>query len=125
MLDGMIDRFAQALGGTPTCVARGELDHSRVEAFLKTGAAGTAEEQKKMCEQMHLTDYNYRLLIPAQERQAETHVGEELRLMMISEQVRQSYGRTQFVYNTTAVSYTHLVYKARERIHRGMLIRDY
>lgn len=81
--------------------ARGELDHSRVEAFLKTDAAGTAEEQKKMCEQMHLTDYNYLLLIPAQERQAETHVGEELRLMMIAEQVRQSYGRTQFVYNTT------------------------
>ena len=81
--------------------ARGELDHSRVEAFLKTGAAGTAEEQKKMCEQMHLTDYNYLLLIPAQERQTETHVGEELRLMMIAEQVRQSYGRTQFVYNTT------------------------
>ena len=54
-----------------------------------------------MCEQMHLTDYNYLLLIPAQERQAETHVGEELRLMMIAEQVRQSYGRTQFVYNTT------------------------
>ena len=26
--------------------ARGELDHSRVEAFLKTGAAGTAEEHK-------------------------------------------------------------------------------
>ena len=25
MLDGMIDRFAQALGGTPTCVASGEL----------------------------------------------------------------------------------------------------
>ena len=62
--------------------------HSRVEAFLKTGAAGTAEEQKKMCEQMHLTDYNYLLLIPAQERQTETHVGEELRLMMIAEQVR-------------------------------------
>ena len=27
-------------------------------------------------------------------------MGEALRLMMIAEQVRQSYGRTQFVYNT-------------------------
>ena len=25
LVDGMIDRFAQALGGTPTCVASGEL----------------------------------------------------------------------------------------------------
>lgn len=80
---------------------RGELEHSRIEAFLKTGAAGTAEEQKKMCEQMHLTEYNYLLLIPAQEPPEETRVGEELRLMMIAEQVRQTYGRTQFVYNTT------------------------
>ena len=80
---------------------RGELEHSRVEALLKTGAlSGSAEEQKNIREQMHLTDYNYLLLLSPQPRE-DAHVSEELRLMMISELVHQCYGRHQFVYNTT------------------------
>ena len=79
--------------------ARGELDHSRAEALLKTGVVGSEEARRKMCEQMHLTEYNYLLLIPAHGQQ-DTRMGEELRLTMITERVRQNYGREQFVYNT-------------------------
>ena len=86
--------------------ARGELEHSRVEALLKTGAAGNAAAQKYLRGQLGLTQHNYLLLIPAL-RDAQRGAGapmpmeEGLRLMMASEQVRQCYGRPQFVYNTT------------------------
>lgn len=84
--------------------ARGELEHSRVEALLKTGAVGTEAEQKYMCGQMGLTEYNYLLLLPASKLprpEADGQMREELRLMMVGEQVRQCYGKPQFVYNTT------------------------
>lgn len=81
---------------------RGELDHSRIEATLRTGAAGTPEEQESICALLGLTRHNYLLLLPLRGGEDGAEMREELRLMMLDEQVRQCYGKPQFVYQTAA-----------------------
>lgn len=83
---------------------RGELEHSRMEAALTTGVFSSPEEQKSMRELLGLTQYNYLLLLPPCGEAENAEVSEELRLMLIDEQVRQCYDRPQFVYQTTGGS---------------------
>lgn len=80
---------------------RGELEHSRMEAALTTGVFSSLEEQTSLLELLGLTEHNYLLMFPPCGKAENADVSEELRLMMIDEQVRQCYHRPQFVYQTT------------------------
>ena len=77
---------------------RSQMEHSRMDTLLKTGSASSPAEHKQLCEKLHLTQSNYLLLIPAPPAQ-DTAGAEELRLMLVAEQLHQCYGFHPFVHN--------------------------
>lgn len=75
---------------------RGKLEHSQIEALLKTGYLPSGEEQQ-MQAALGLTSHNYLLLIPRV--QMPPTASPEVHLMMLSEQVESCYGRPCYVCN--------------------------
>lgn len=78
---------------------RSQMEHGRVDALLKTGRANSPGERALLLDTLHLTKWNYLLLIPPVSQEVQGN--EEYRLMLLVEQVYQCFGGEPFVHNTT------------------------
>lgn len=79
---------------------RNQLDYGRVETLLKTGTSNSPADRQRLCELLHLTDCNYLLLVPAiQDPGGEE--SENYRLMLLTEQIHQSFDCHAFLHNAT------------------------
>lgn len=75
-----------------------QLEYGRMETLLKTGYVNSPADQRLLSENLRLTKNNYLLLIPAiQENQK--LAGQELRLMLIAEQLEQCLGQLPVIHN--------------------------
>lgn len=79
---------------------RNQMAHSRMEMLLKTGDLSSPSEAKQLQDTLKLTQNNYLLMIPAPQEAAEPP-GEELRLVLVAEQLHQCYGQQPFIHNAT------------------------
>lgn len=77
---------------------RNQIAHSRMETLLKTGYVNSPADHHQLCEALALTNNNYLLLIPAPQNFQET-LGEELRLMLVAEQLGLCFGKAPAVHN--------------------------
>lgn len=77
---------------------RNQLDHGRMETLLKTGYVNSPADQRLLTEALSLTENNYLLMIPAPQKPQEA-VGQELRLMLIAEQLSQCFGKLPAIHN--------------------------
>lgn len=79
---------------------RHQMEHGRMETLLKTGYLSSSGDRKLLAEKLKLTEHNYLLMIPAPQEQQET-VGQELRLMLVAEQLYPCFGQQPFIHNAT------------------------
>lgn len=78
---------------------RSQMEHARLDALLKTGSVNSPSEQMQLMDILHLTQWNYLLLIPSVSVKVEQN--EEFHLILLAEQVYQCFGGRPFIHNTT------------------------
>lgn len=76
--------------------SRSELEHGKMEILLRTGSV-SQETLQQLTDAVQLKAYNFLLLIPSLQENAECSLKEELRTVVVSEQIRQIYGQ-RFMY---------------------------
>lgn len=74
---------------------RNQLEYGRMETLLRTGYTNSSADQRLLSETLCLTDNNYLLLIPAPREPA----GQELRLILVAEQLEQILGTLPTIHN--------------------------
>lgn len=79
---------------------RNQMEHGRMETLLKTGYLSSSADSRQLMERLKLTQNNYLLMIPAPQESQEIP-GQELRLMLIAEQLYSCFGQQPFVHNAT------------------------
>ena len=72
--------------------SRSELEHGKMEILLRTGSV-SQESLQQLTDTVQLKAYNFLLLIPSLQENAECSLKEELRTVVVSEQIRQIYGQ--------------------------------
>lgn len=77
---------------------RNQIAHNRMDTLLKTGYIHSPADQRLLSEALALTQYNYLLQIPAPEDSPDP-TGEELRLMLVAEQLSQSFSGNPMIHN--------------------------
>lgn len=77
---------------------RNQIAHSRMDTLLKTGYIHSPADQRLISEALSLTQYNYLLQIPGPEDSADP-VGEELRLMLVAQQLEQCFAGNPMIHN--------------------------
>lgn len=80
--------------------SRIELEHSRMEVLLRTGSV-SPESLQKLTAAAGLKAHNFLLLIPLSGENGTAPLKEELRTVVVAEQVRQLYGQNLYVQATT------------------------
>ena len=80
--------------------SRSELEHSRMEVLLRTGSV-SPESVQKLTHAAGLKPHNFLLLIPLSGENGPQHLQEELRTVVVTEQVHQLYGQKLYVQMTT------------------------
>ena len=76
---------------------RRQIEHARLDVLLKSGSVNSPAEQAQMTELLHLTQWNYLLLIPSVSGGEEQN--EEFRLILLAEQVYQCFDGKPFIHN--------------------------
>lgn len=79
--------------------SRSELEHGKMEILLRTGSV-SQETLQQLTDAVQLKAYNFLLLIPSLQENAECSLKEELRTVVVSEQIRQIYGQRFYVQAT-------------------------
>jgi len=79
--------------------SRSELEHGKMEILLRTGSV-SQETLQQLTDAVQLKAYNFLLLIPPLQENAECSLKEELRTVVVSEQIRQIYGQRFYVQAT-------------------------
>lgn len=79
--------------------SRSELEHGKMEILLRTGSV-SQESLQQLTDAVQLKVYNFLLLIPSLQENAECSRKEELRTVVVSEQIRQIYGQRFYVQAT-------------------------
>lgn len=77
---------------------RNQIAHSRMDTLLKTGYIHSPADQRLLSDALALTQYNYLLQIPAPE-DSQDSVGEELRLMLVAQQLGQCFPGNPLIHN--------------------------
>ena len=109
-----------------------QLQYGRMETLLKTGYVNSSADQRLLSENLRLTKNNYLLLIPAIQESLEP-AGQELRLMLIAEQLEQCLGQLPVIHNAadgsvlavlsldddSSESYTHLCGQLK-KLHKNL-----
>ncbi len=81
-------------------ITKNQLEHSRIDALIRTGTVGSPSDYKQLLDKLKLTDYNYLLLIPAPQEEHQS-VSEELWLVVVAEQLYKNYLQHPFIHNTS------------------------
>lgn len=79
--------------------SRSELEHGKMEILLRTGSV-SQETLQQLTDAVQLKAYNFLLLIPSLQENAECSLKEELRTVVVSEQIRKIYGQRFYVQAT-------------------------
>lgn len=87
------DWLAQKLEHT-----QNQLEYGRMEALLKVGFLGTDDERLQLRQSLHLSNWNYLLLVPTPE---DTDIAPDVRLVLTAKQIASCYSCPSYTHNTS------------------------